>query len=272
MPDSFVSSWLKSSAVGRDDFRCDFAPTNECYGEPTGQGMRNLLKSWPTKGLCALDDDSEILDVGSGTGRFASYLRLATNVSRVRGIEINECRHTRAIGLLATLREQADAAGEPLGDFDLTHGDVLVDGLGDATHVFVACQCFTEKLMRGFMEQVRASSRLRCMVLFAGWGEEYHFAPADEYDLWGGVTKMRSVATTYFGATALWVAKGPCGDKSEKDCPADAPPSPSPSPPSPRPPCKPFMEAVGEAKTSLLEWMTSDESMASTKANEYAHY
>ena len=110
------------------------------------------------------------------------------------------------------------------------------------------------------------------MVLFAGWGEEYHFAPADEYDLWGGVTKMRSVATTYFGATALWVAKGPCGDKSEKDCPADAPPSPSPSPPSPRPPCKTFMEAMGEAKTSLLEWMTSDESMASTKANEYVHY
>ena len=170
---AFLSSWLKSNAVGQADFQCKFAPTNECYGEPTGQGMKHLLKSWPRQGLCALDADSEVIDVGSGTGRFASYVRLARNVSRVRGIEINDCHHERAVEMLATLREQAEAADEPLGEIELVLGDVLKDGIGEATHAFVACQCFTEELLRGFLEVARASSRLRCLVMFANWHDEH---------------------------------------------------------------------------------------------------
>ena len=50
----------------------------------------------PTQAVRA---DSVLYDVGSGFGRFASFLRAHTNASRVVGIEVNSCRARQESGL-----------------------------------------------------------------------------------------------------------------------------------------------------------------------------
>ena len=47
----------------------------------------------------AVRTDSVLYDVGSGFGRFASFLRAHTNASRVVGIEVNSCRARQESGL-----------------------------------------------------------------------------------------------------------------------------------------------------------------------------
>ena len=88
--------------IGNDSIvnRCPTKPSDLCYGEPTPIGLKRLLQGWP--GECALDEQSVFYDVGSGFGRLAAYVRIHTNASRVRGIEINDCRHAYALELQRT--------------------------------------------------------------------------------------------------------------------------------------------------------------------------
>ena len=68
----------------------------------------------PTQAVRA---DSVLYDVGSGFGRFASFLRAHTNASRVVGIEVNSCRARQESGLycsyggVETLPEAAQGPG-----------------------------------------------------------------------------------------------------------------------------------------------------------------
>ena len=55
-----------------------------CYGEPTAHGLEELRTRWPRE--CRLNDENaSFIDVGSGFGRLALYIRLLHNVRSVRG-------------------------------------------------------------------------------------------------------------------------------------------------------------------------------------------
>ena len=76
----------------------------------------------PPGSPCALTPDSEFLDIGSGYGRLAMYVRMRSNISRVTGVEINHCRHKKAVRGRAKIDKLAGP--ELLRDLELIFGDV----------------------------------------------------------------------------------------------------------------------------------------------------
>ena len=106
----------------------------------------------PTQAVRA---DSVLYDMGSGFGRFVSFLREHTNSSRVVGIEVNSCRARQAARLSSISR------------LELRRGDVRQLGFADATHVFITAQCWGEQLLRAvFGRLAQRAPRLRCVVQF----------------------------------------------------------------------------------------------------------
>ena len=227
----FTSSFLKmSSSSARDDlawarvvaafpqhgynkdgvFGCrhnQLGSSNECYGEPELEGYPILINSWPP--ACALDAQSVFYDVGSGHGRLAAYIRLHTNVSAVRGIEINVCRHSRAIELQSLLTREIPQRAHTMS---FVNGDVRALGFADATHIFLSSQCWDEALMRDVLAHAtKRAPRLRCAVLFS-WRRPDHWT-ADlrrMADAWGHVVGVHSVPTTWSGASAVFLRRGAC--------------------------------------------------------------
>ena len=110
--------------------QCMYNNSEHCYGEPLPIGLRKLVMEWPRE--VALDEHSVFYDVGSGFGRLSAFIRLNTNVSAVRGIEINRCRHDGAVALLQTLHREAPLAGARL---EFVAGDVRTLGIAGATHL-----------------------------------------------------------------------------------------------------------------------------------------
>ena len=111
---SFADAWSRVLDRYPIDWRrvtttCRSNETEQrCYGEPTAQGLEELRTRWPRE--CRLNDENaSFIDVGSGFGRLALYIRLLHNVRSVRGVEINNCRHAAATELIdyATLQQSA---------------------------------------------------------------------------------------------------------------------------------------------------------------------
>lgn len=186
---------------------CKEEGTGQCYGEPMLDGYIQVLKNWPSS--ATLDDSARFLDIGSGFGRMTTFVRLHTNASAARGIEINRCRHDHALKLDAFVRARAPS----LKPLDFVHGDVRNLGLGDATHVWLSAQCWPEALLHDVLRMAAASPSLRCLVLFAwkrpdNWSERLR----DMLDAWGRVVHVEPVPTTWSGASAVFVVRGSCAD------------------------------------------------------------
>ena len=186
----------------------------QCYGEPTASGLRHLLESWPTQGECALLPNSSFYDVGSGFGRVAAAIWLKFARVHSTGIEINSCRAARAATFQASLQRAVSGNGHALlGRLAFALGDVTKHGLRDATHVFMSSQCWPEPLLVAMFGTLAGRSpNLRCMVSFAA-SRPWHWSPQVEKlaDAWGHVADdLRHVSTTWGGATAIFLSKGPC--------------------------------------------------------------
>jgi SAM-dependent methyltransferase len=177
---------------------CAAVERDQCYGEVTERGLQRVLHLLPPS--CTLRPDSVVYDVGSGFGAAAAFLRAATNVDRVVGVEINACR-------------AAVAARRARDGLTLVHGDVRRLGFEDATHVYLTSQCFSPSLLRAIFSRLAARApRLRCIVdvgsadalvaqrivpLAASWGAVREIAP----DI---------TATWDEHAAALYVVRGAC--------------------------------------------------------------
>ena len=107
--------------VGSDSIinLCASNSSEQAYGEPTVAGLKRLLLQWPAE--CAMDTRSVFYDVGSGFGRLGAFMRLHTNASKIRGIEINECRHRNALALQSSVMRELPS----VGDLDFFLGDVI---------------------------------------------------------------------------------------------------------------------------------------------------
>ena len=87
-----------------------------------------------------------VVDVGSGFGRLSAFIRMHTAVRRVRGVEINECRHNAAVAMLQASRSSivtphfvhANRTAEHyLRGLQYVNGDVRAVGLSAAmTHLY----------------------------------------------------------------------------------------------------------------------------------------
>ena len=196
----------------------------ECYGEVTEDGYEQILQGMPTvpEAACALTPDSTFVDIGSGYGRLAMYVRMRTNVSAVVGIERNPCRHERAVRGRRRLEAHAGAAGATLLDgLRLIHSDVRRAALGDATHVFMSVQCWGHELIRTIVTHlVPAAPKLRCMIFSATGARDILTAPLngernfsqrsnlDLIDEWGTLDgALERVPTSWTPTEALYVGK-----------------------------------------------------------------
>ena len=190
--------------------RCPSRDGNECYGEPTVVGLRWLLRQWPAE--CAVNTNSVFYDVGAGFGRLSAFMRLHTNASRVRGIEINACRHQQSLALRDLVRRVAPFAG----DLDFLLGDARRIGLTDATHAFLACQCWSEALLLSVWRMLlQTAPRLRCVVVLSrrlpeAWSDRVGALAAS----FGHAVAVNPVATSYRGASAVFFRRGECDNPS----------------------------------------------------------
>lgn len=131
---------------------CATRTRKEMYGEITTEGMVALMAHLPVE----LDSSSVFYDIGSGYGRFALYLALATPCAAVVGVEIDPCRHREA----EQLRQQHQALAPQL---QLVEGDATqVELRSDMTHLYMCSTCFGEQLCRTILE--RCPDATRCCV------------------------------------------------------------------------------------------------------------
>ena len=199
--------------VGQDSIfqRCgvnasDISTAEQRYGEPTADGLYRLLQQWPDE--CAIDNESVVYDVGSGFGRLCAYLRLHTNASAVRGLEINECRHHHAEALRETVRRVLPSAGA----LDFILGDVRQLGFGEATHVLLAAQTWGEALLTGIFRQALAARRVRCVsVISSGLPRGWTRRVSTLASTFGHTVVVNYLPTTYAtSAAAVFFRRGQC--------------------------------------------------------------
>ena len=100
------------------------------------------------------------VDLGSGRGRAASHVALATPL-RARGVELDEARHAEAAGALAAFAEVAPAAAAKV---ELRLGDAATADLAGARVVFLNSLCFPAPVLRALVPRL-ASAPAGALVL-----------------------------------------------------------------------------------------------------------
>jgi SAM-dependent methyltransferase len=125
-----------------------------CYGEVTRNGVSRMLALAPAPHCSFLPHDV-IYDVGSGFGFAAATMREFSNVSKVVGVEVNECR----------ARVAASSPRGRMQGLTFVHGDIRKVGFSDATHLYLTSQCWPKSLLRAiFGRLARSAPRLRCIM------------------------------------------------------------------------------------------------------------
>lgn len=195
---------------------CPINSTEQCYGEPTMVGLLRLLQQWPRED--ALSEHSVFYDIGSGFGRLSAFLSLATNASRVRGVEINECRYKESVKLLRSIRNEADMMRDRL-DFRL--GDIRALGFTDATHCLLASTCWSASLIANIFEMAASAQRLGSIIILSkrlptAW--EANPRLTQLASSWGHIVAVNHVPTSYGGASAFFIRRGRCEQDREHRC------------------------------------------------------
>ena len=238
---------------------CESDQQAQGYGEPTQQAIADFPSAWPA-GDCALTPGSKLYDIGSGFGRLAMGLWLHTAFVNVTGIELNACRAAAsqryAAQLQGALRGSDDA--RCLGELKFLSGDVLKLGIRDATHVFASAQVWPRSLLLEVLggELARSAPKLRCVALFVQV-QPQHWSPevGAVADAWGRVAGVHHMPTSWMGAQATFLAKGPCPKDGRKESASTAlwrrwrswrrEPRGVPPPP---PACRTMEDAIAEAR------------------------
>lgn len=180
---------------------CAAIEHEQCYGEISRVGLSRVLSLLNELPECSVGEGDELLDVGSGFGRAATFMRRSVEV-RVTGIEINRCRAS------AAMKRAKRTHG-----LNLILGDVRRLGFGNASHVYLTSQCFGHDLLRElFGRLANRAPRLRCVVdvgsLDALSAQSFPLMAS----LWGRVAAIgREVRTSWDShAAALFVTRGTC--------------------------------------------------------------
>lgn len=201
----------------------------ECYGEVTMEGFEHVLQATPSSASspCALTPDASFMDIGSGFGRFAMFVRLRTNVSTVTGLERNGCRHSNALHGMTTIEREAPREGYGTGVFKglrLINADIRDAGVGAATHIFMSIQCWPKDLLHTILAELAPRApRLRCMI-FSAMGVRDILEKTDAsalVDAWGTVSAQAPhIPTTWEFTEAVFVSKraanGASADRSTR--------------------------------------------------------
>ena len=117
--------------------------------------MATLVAQLPV----ALDASSIFYDVGSGYGRFALYLALATPCATVVGVELHEGRHAKA----AKMHRALGAAGTTdVAHLHFEEGDARQTSWRPVTHLYMCSTCFRAELCTAIVR--RCPSSLQCIV------------------------------------------------------------------------------------------------------------
>lgn len=179
----------------------------QCYGEvDDGNGYEELANGFPSE--CQMNASSSFVDIGSGVGRLALFMRLYTNVSKVTGLELNGCRVHRAQRMqrevLASWAKPAQMRG-----LSYRRGDVREEGFGDSTHAFMSTTCFGHNLIRDIFKEARSAPRLQCIVAHATSFENL-IAAESAINKWGHVVGATPVTGSWALATALFIRRGEC--------------------------------------------------------------
>lgn len=134
---------------------CPTRTHEETYGEITESGMATLVAQLPV----ALDTSSIFYDVGSGYGRFALYLALATPCAAVVGVELHEGRHAKA----AKMHRALCAAGTTdVAHLHFEEGDARQTSWRSLTHLYMCSSCFGAQLCTAIVRCCPPS--LQCIV------------------------------------------------------------------------------------------------------------
>lgn len=194
---------------------CDAGGDGQCYGEPTATIGYEALSAALRESACSLTKDDVVYDVGSGYGRVALSLWLSERVRAVKGVEIHKCRAASARELGHQLRRAVSRGPDraSLGELQLVQGDIRASGFDDATVLFLSSQCWPTGLLEDVYGRLAQRAKgLRCIINFAanwphGWNATTVGALAAG---WGHVAGAQRVPTTWGGATATFLRRGPC--------------------------------------------------------------
>lgn len=118
----------------------------ETYGEITFEGVERLMQVLaPTK-------DDVFYDFGSGIGKMAIHVALASPVTKSVGIEMSSARHQSAEQAYRRLITRYHLEAPKAIQF--IQGDILKIDSSDATIIYIASTCFTEVFMKQFIQKL----------------------------------------------------------------------------------------------------------------------
>lgn len=189
----------------------------QTYGEISHEALRPFLHTLQRTPSCALSAESIFYDIGSGLGRLAWYVRGMSVARRVVGVEVNRCRHARAMAMrseaiaISSAGMPAPASATPeaerlqlLHNLSYVHADIRTRGFADATHAFMTPVCFSRPLLRELVSMAANRTecgggsnarQLRCLISF---GQPLPAGEARTLEVEGGLSL---VATAPFAAT-----------------------------------------------------------------------
>ena len=206
--DCYKQNWAPSAGTSM--------ATDQLYGEIKETGFAQILNYLPP--ACSLQPEDVFYEVGGGIGRFAMYVRLQTNISRVASLEINECRNDIAV---AMHKKVSKSYPQLMKSVSFEAGDVRKTGLADATVVHISPTAWSEELVYDFWHRLATEApKLRCVVATANvldasedWGLSGGWATkrvADAIRSWGHLHRIRKVDGWHSRVHAGFYARAPC--------------------------------------------------------------
>lgn len=130
------------------------------YGEILPEGTRILL-DWLKPG-----PTDEVVDLGSGAGRFVLQVALESTARRVTGIELSHHRHTASCRALDTVESRlpSPAAAQLRSRVFFEHGDLAEFTPGRATIAWAGSTCYPDALLSAMARTALRSQSLRYLL------------------------------------------------------------------------------------------------------------
>lgn len=129
------------------------------YGELIEATFDRILQWWRP------GPEDILLDLGSGTGRFAAQAAMTTEVGEVVAIELSRFRHGTAVEGIERLRALGPDGAAAADRIRLVEDDFLTASLPDATLVYCGSTCFPAELWACLCRRVdRELPHLRSLI------------------------------------------------------------------------------------------------------------
>lgn len=142
---------------------------NETYGDLLYYSALKLLKWLDPK------PSDVFMDVGFGLGKLLFQVFLTTDVARVVGIEINECRFTIATQVAAELKHKLPKLFEHDRSIDLFCGDFLESSFPSVTMIYLCCTVFSFELLSAIGKKINTMNGVQKIASFRKLPQLTHF-------------------------------------------------------------------------------------------------